>query len=72
MKKFSRILFAVLLIVTVSFVFYWYEYKPSKIRSDCADKAFSALEKLEDQQITAVTVPLHQYVYENCLHRSGL
>ncbi len=84
MKKIKNNLFLLLLfIVILAGLFYWYEVRPSTIRSSCyktasdkLDDNFSKIELFNRQQDKSTTfrdgVYAHNFYYNNCLRKHGL
>jgi regulatory protein YycH of two-component signal transduction system YycFG len=75
-KNIKFILVTVLIIL--GFVFYWFEIRPAKIRTDCSNiapldtvQAQNLTEKDAVEQETRV-LSLRKETYINCLHEHGL
>jgi hypothetical protein len=63
MLSMKRILLVALIIVPILiFIFYWYEWRPSKIRSECDSIAWRKTEGFDD----------YDWKYTQCLHNKGL
>jgi hypothetical protein len=62
--KNMRILIVLFLILVpvLSFLFYWFEWRPSKIRAECDAIAWDKTVGYED----------YDWKYEQCLHNKGL
>lgn len=67
------VIVVIILIVCVSsFLFYWYEIRPSNIKSRCANETIEALSESDirrepiDWQIT------YDLKYKTCLNKAGL
>lgn len=63
MEKQYKIIIILTLII-LGFTFYWYEWRPSQIRKECAEKALIFSSDYEVEHYTAV--------YNGCLHEKGL
>ncbi len=70
--------FATLILIVAGFLFYWFEIRPIKIRTDCAflsdDIRFAATQKeeeLDNNTIQRIEQTGHNE-YQFCLRRSGL
>ena len=71
MKKNHIIICALSIILIVSFIFYWYEYRPTKIRKYCNTKAQAgSLRELATQNYDNNTY--YDNKHERCLRENGL
>lgn len=52
--------------VLISFLFYWYEYRPNKIRSNCENEIESTVKG------TGKTLEEADFYYKMCLRKNGL
>lgn len=64
MKKSNKIRNAIIFvfITTVAVAFYWYEWRPSQIRKECAEPEYSGFGGTEYAELR----------YERCLNQHGL
>jgi hypothetical protein len=60
MKKIFLILFIVIL---GGLIFYWYQYRPTQIRSACNSQATN---------FAGGVITLYEHEYTKCLHEKGL
>ena len=61
--KISLLSLAVFLIIIGTGLFYWYEYRPAKVRETCSSFAEKESEK---------DVFLYEIVYRHCLRKHGI
>lgn len=62
---------ALIIILILSFLFYWYSYKPNKTRSVCMAEA----EFTPTAMLTADEMDRQKFIdtyYQNCIRRFGL
>lgn len=53
--------------------FYWYEYRPSKIRAECSDSALrNSMASLNESIFTIDGMNLKEKFYRDCLRYYGL
>ena len=72
MKKFINHWFLILLVLILfGFLFYWFQVRPSNIRSKCANEVYSWIKEksIKTDQAEAVTVRLNLCLYKNGLSR---
>jgi hypothetical protein len=64
----------VLFLGIVAFAFYWYEWRPSKIRIECNDSAFiGSMKSLDESSYTqSGRMDLKEKFYKDCLRYKGL
>lgn len=68
-KQYFGIIF--LLILIVSAIFYWYEYRPSKIRTTCFNESNTTLSNDTSSSLAAGLLG-RELKYEYCLKKNGL
>lgn len=63
-----------ILIISIFSTFYWYEWRPSRIRVECNDSAFrSSMESQDESSYTqSGRMDLKNKFYEDCLRYNGL
>lgn len=58
-------------VIMAGILFYWYEYRPSNIRKECAiNLPGPGLDRLANEYVPGQT--FNKDKYESCLHRNGL
>lgn len=64
----------VILVVSIVIAFYWYEWRPQKIRVECNDSAFeSSMESFDESAYTqSGRMDLKDKFYKDCLKYNGL
>jgi len=55
----------ILIIIAIGLWFYWFQYRPSKIRSSCA-------KQVHGFENVGVDIERKEFAYEQCLHVMGL
>lgn len=72
MHKFSVILILVVIILAV--IFYWFEWRPNKIRTKCNDSAFNGFMASSDPKAFTQEerMKLNEQFYKDCLRSEGL
>ena len=65
LKQYSIII--ALAIIAIGFVFYWYEWRPISLRSECAHTTLERAKKLSGPDYEGVRI-----AYELCIHERGL
>ncbi len=71
MKLFKNPLF-ILGFLVLAFLFYWFQVRPTVIRSACAKKVTDNLKTSNKTQEVADWQREYNLVYESCLHSKGL
>ena len=57
----------------VAGTFYWFQYRPSQIRSSCAVRIKSALDRIDKEERNVEDwYKLRDSLYEQCLNENGL
>ena len=56
-------IYLVLILCSVAFLFYWYEYRPSQIKKQCNESTVRESGDWEKD---------YDYIYKKCLHSRGL
>ena len=74
MNKSMKIIHGLVMLAILGFVFYWFQWRPRKIRIECNDSAFkSSMESLDVSSYTqSGRMDLKNKFYIDCLRYSGL
>lgn len=75
MKKSSIVILTLLVLLVLGGAFYWFEYRPSQIRKDCARRAEDILKSEQRSVPENAAIGLgeyERYVYERCIHLQGI
>ena len=67
----SKIILTLFIVLSGVFLFYWFQYRPSKIRNHCDWKAKSKV-GWEVELYGNVRAMRYQNVYSVCLHENGI
>jgi len=72
LRKKKRILIAVGLVI--AFLFFWYQIRPSLIRSTCAKETGTKIESeySNEKRSTKGWQDIYDLYYDSCLHKKGL
>ena len=72
MEKLKQYKYIILiLLITLGFVFYWFEYRPTKIKETCSAEAHMGLRILAEANDNKRQEMINSYYYD-CLMRFGL
>ena len=72
LPKMNRITkLAILVLLILGSWFYWFQYRPSKIRAECAEKAKEFIRDSKDLSFSE-GIAGYELVYKNCLRSKGI
>ena len=66
----NYIILGILLAILTGSAFYWYEFRPSKIRPKCNQEAIDRILELEDRK--GLQWEDYEYFYQFCIRSEGL
>jgi hypothetical protein len=67
MVKIKLIIIAIIFVIIISFIFYWFEWRPVKIRKQCDAEA---KQKNSTQLFQKINMD-YESIYKQCLRRNG-
>lgn len=64
--------YLITIILIAGLLFYWFQIKPSQIKSDCANSSTENMQSSKMRRSALDWQRSYDLIYENCLHKNGL
>lgn len=71
MPTFKQVLTIVLVFAGI-FLFYWFQIRPSNIKSTCANETIEKLKSIKEERSADTWQKNYDLYYEACLNKKGL
>ena len=69
----QKLIGIIIFLIFISFLFYWYQYRPSQIKASCARITLAIAQREAPSGGTPLVLnKIGDAVYKNCLHQKGL